>query len=210
LSSRLDVLILNAGIMAIPPGTTSDGYESQVGTNYLGHALLMHILLPTLLKTAELTRNDSRIVVLSSVAHSWTPKGGIAFESLKTNQENVSTVARYGQSKLASILFVREMGRRYSTITAVAVDPGTVKTDLSKSARESSFVIRVADNVISSIVGVSAAEGAWNTLWSATNNRVQSGVFYSPVGKKAEGSRDSANEVLAKQLWEWTTRELQV
>ncbi|KAK7018676.1 short-chain alcohol dehydrogenase [Paramarasmius palmivorus] len=72
LSSRLDILMCNAGVMALPPGLTKDGYEIQFGTNHLGHALLIRLLLPTLLRTAE-TGSDTRIINLSSQGHAGHP-----------------------------------------------------------------------------------------------------------------------------------------
>lgn len=208
-SSRLDILINNAGIMAVPAGTTVDGYEVQFGTNYLGHALLTKLLMPTLLQTAEETGKKSRVVNLSSVAHSWTVKGGIALSTLKSPQADASTVARYGQSKLASILLTRELAHRYPMgIIAVAVDPGTVKTSLSESARKSSLLLRLADNVARCVVGVGVGEGAFNTLWAATSEEVRSGEMYSPVGKWISGSPNSSDKLLAKTLWDWTEAQV--
>ncbi|KUL88999.1 hypothetical protein ZTR_06044 [Talaromyces verruculosus] len=75
-SPRLDILLLNAGVMALPPGITADGYEIQFGTNHLGHALLTKLLLPVLLQTAGRdVGSDVRIVVLSSAAHTVVPNG---------------------------------------------------------------------------------------------------------------------------------------
>jgi retinol dehydrogenase-12 len=81
---RLDILILNAGVMAIPPGTTEQGYENQFGTNHMGHALLTKLLLPTLLKTAEQLGADVRVVALASIGHIGAPRAGILFDLLKT------------------------------------------------------------------------------------------------------------------------------
>lgn len=80
---RLDIVILNAGIMRVRPGTTKEGYEIAFGINYLGHALLTKLLLPTLLRTAELPGADVRVVAVSSEGHKLAPKGGILFDKLK-------------------------------------------------------------------------------------------------------------------------------
>src|SRR5687768_9558515 len=72
MSDRLDILLLNGGIMSVPPGTTDDGYEVQFGTNHMGHALLTKLLLPTLLRTAD-TGADVRVTVLASSAHQYAP-----------------------------------------------------------------------------------------------------------------------------------------
>ena len=80
---RLDILILNAGIMAVPPAMTEQGYEIQFGTNHVGHTLLTKLLLPTLLRTAE-DGNDVRVVALSSIGHTGAPLSGILFDQLKS------------------------------------------------------------------------------------------------------------------------------
>ena len=80
---RLDVLVLNAGIIRVAPGTTAEGYEAHFGINYLGHALLARLLVPTLARTAEQARSDVRVVVVSSEGHAMAPKGGVQFEALK-------------------------------------------------------------------------------------------------------------------------------
>lgn len=75
---RLDILMLNAGIMAAPPGMTCDGYEIQFGTNYVGHALLARLLLPVLERTASTPAADVRIIMLTSAGHNLCPTGGIS------------------------------------------------------------------------------------------------------------------------------------
>lgn len=82
---RLDILVLNAGIIRVAPGTTREGYESHFGINYLGHALLARLLVPVLARTAEQLQPDARVVVVSSEGHAMAPKGGIQFDKLKTS-----------------------------------------------------------------------------------------------------------------------------
>ncbi|TVY56627.1 putative oxidoreductase, partial [Lachnellula suecica] len=140
--SRLDILMLNAGIMAVPPGTTREGYEVQFGTNHVGHALLTKLLMPVMLETAKLPEADVRVVALSSIGHTMAPTQGIVFEGLKSENGGCGTsMARYGQSKLANILFVRELQRRYGDkgITAVAVHPGVVNTELYRTVFSGAF-----------------------------------------------------------------------
>jgi NAD(P)-dependent dehydrogenase (short-subunit alcohol dehydrogenase family) len=86
---RLDIAVLNAGIMRVRPGTTAEGYEIAFGINYLGHALLMKLLMSTLLRTAELPGADVRVVAVSSEGHNLAPKGGILFDKLKGPCENI-------------------------------------------------------------------------------------------------------------------------
>lgn len=215
---RLDILILNAGVMAIPAGTTEQGYEIQFGTNHMGHALLTKLLLPTLLKTAEQPGSDVRVISLASIGHVGAPRSGIVFNQLKTPMDAItdSTFARYGQSKLANILFAKELSRRYADkgITAVSIHPGVVATDLYRTA--------VHWPVIGSLIGLakgylytSVEDGAKGQLWAATApkgdawGQVKSGEYYTPVGVAGQGSSTSNDPRLAEKLWEWTEKELE-
>ena len=102
----------------------------QFGVNHLGHALLVKFLLPTLLRTAAQPSEDVRVVLLTSSAHDWAPRGGIAFDSLQNTQAYLTSKQRYGQSKLANILYARETARSYPAIKNVAVYPGAVDTNI--------------------------------------------------------------------------------
>ena len=129
-SDRLDVLINNAGVMALPASTTKDGYEIQFGTNHIGHFLLTKLLMPTLQRTAE-GKRDVRIVNLSSEGHRLPPRGGLVLKDARSNMASYSTWVRYGQSKLANVLFTRELARRYPAIKSVVLHPGGIDTGLS-------------------------------------------------------------------------------
>jgi retinol dehydrogenase-12 len=83
---RLDILLLNAGIIRVATGTTQEGYEVHFGLNYLGHALLSRLLVPTLVHTAQQQPSaDVRVVVVSSEGHAMAPRGGVQFDTLKTD-----------------------------------------------------------------------------------------------------------------------------
>lgn len=98
--------------MAHPEGLTTDGYELQFGTNFIGHALLVRLLLPTLQQTALQTRfGKVRIMCLTSGSHARAPLAGIIFDMLKTDGSSISIVERYGQSKLANILYDKELAK---------------------------------------------------------------------------------------------------
>lgn len=103
-SQRLDVLVCNAGIMAVPPATTADGYEIQFGTNHLGHALLIKHLLPALLSTAS-DQGDARIVSLTSTGFHMSPSQGIVFKSLQSTQDLGvgGRWKKYGQVRILAI-----------------------------------------------------------------------------------------------------------
>src|SRR5579875_571718 len=124
---QLDLLVNNAGVMAIPRRETADGFEMQFGTNHLGHFALTGLLLPTLID-----RKGARVVTVSSNAH----KGGsIDFDDLQ-HERRYSRWPVYMQSKLANLLFAYELQRRLTAhgapLISVAAHPGTSSTNLVK------------------------------------------------------------------------------
>ncbi|CEJ62738.1 hypothetical protein PMG11_11229 [Penicillium brasilianum] len=217
-SPRLDILMLNAGIMAVPPSVTKDGFEIQFGTNYLGHTFLVHELLPLLVDTAHRQQqkegrapgsDDVRVILLSSVAHRYAPSGGINFGSLKGCAEEMGTVARYGQSKLAMILYGQELAKRYLEFKVAIVHPGQVKTNLGNTASANSLVMRLLWKLTSVFNGVGPETGVLNQLWAATVDSVQSGEYYDPVGVVSrQRSKYTSDGKLAVDLWNWTTHNL--
>lgn len=199
----------NAGIMAVPASLTKDGYEIQFGTNHLGHALLIKLLLPTLLQTASLPNADIRIVILASIAYTLHPQGGIIFKDLKTTQEMTlgGTLQRYGQSKLANILYARSLAKRYPEIMSVAIHPGVVSTGLvaNLSWWKKALVYLSEWGRIKE-----PKDGIVNQVWAATGERsgIVSGGYYEPVGMVGREDKVSSSEVLAEELWKWTEKEL--
>jgi len=118
----LDVLVNNAGIMAVPQGRTVDGFETQLGTNHLGHFALTNLLLPVL---------TDRVVTVSSGLHR---RGQIVLDDLFFTRRRYSAYGAYGQSKLANLLFTLELQRRLhaqgSAVRALAAHPGFAATNL--------------------------------------------------------------------------------
>lgn len=94
-ATRLDLLFCNAGILGAPPGLTDDGYEIHFGVNHLGHALLIKLLMPMLLKTAELY-SDIRVVSTTSDGYRFHAAQGIVFTDLSTRQENLTLIGMFG------------------------------------------------------------------------------------------------------------------
>lgn len=123
---RLDLLIANAGVMAMPYGHTEDGFEMHLGTNHLGHFVLVGRLLPLLLASAP-----SRVVVLSSGGHL---ASDIRWDDPQWDRTEFSKMEAYGQSKTANILHAVELERRYGPlgVHAYAVHPGMVRTELGR------------------------------------------------------------------------------
>ncbi|KAK2608958.1 hypothetical protein QQS21_002534 [Conoideocrella luteorostrata] len=205
---RLDILMLNAGIMAASPGLTENGYEIQFGTNHVGHALLTKLLLPTLERTAQ-SRADVRVVVLSSRGHFLAPREGIRFDSLKTTADELKPFERYGQSKLANVLFARQLAAHYPHLTVTSVHPGIVRTNLVNSMSGVSFTERLL-SPIANYWFTPVNQGAKNQLWASVSQfDIKSGEYYEPVGVSRKASRLARDEDLAKELWDWTAHELE-
>jgi NAD(P)-dependent dehydrogenase (short-subunit alcohol dehydrogenase family) len=207
-STRLDILMNNAGIMAVPPQLTVDGYEIQFGTNHVGHALLTKLLLPTMLKTTQIPGADVRIINLTSNSHNRAPEDGIQFANLRSADKPGTALVRYGQSKLANILYSKELARRYPAIKTVAIHPGTVRTGLTDTMRKSFLLAKVLAPIVFAFSAVGIEEGALNQLWATVSTDVKSGAFYEPVGLESMGSELSRDMSLAGKLWQWTEDEL--
>lgn len=207
-SDRLDILMLNAGIMAAPPGLTKDGYELQWGTNYVGHALLAKLLHPVLEKTAAIPDADVRVIMLSSHGHMYAPKPeGIKFDSLRTPADALGPYGRYGQSKLAMILWVKQAAKVYPQFTFASIHPGVVKTNLMNNATGSPAWIRVLGKIANKVV-TPVDQGARNQLWASVSKQVKTGEYYEPVGIAGTETEFGKNAKLAEKLWDWTEKEL--
>lgn len=211
-NDRLDVLMNNAGIMAVPPGFTKEGFEVQFGTNHMGHALLTKLLMPLLLKTAEKPGSDVRIINVSSGAHMMAPGSGFVPSTITTDMSKYHTYTRYGQSKMANIYFSRALAFKYPSITSVAIHPGRVATPLldgymAHSSMSPMGLFQKAYDVFSKI---SVDKGAVNQLWAAVGDkeRVRSGGYYVPVGKEA-GNAASKVGGKPEELWEWQEAEFE-
>ncbi|KZT20109.1 oxidoreductase [Neolentinus lepideus HHB14362 ss-1] len=206
-SERLDILVCNAGIISEKPALTKDGYEIDFGTNHLGHALIIKLLLPTLLRTAEYHDADVRIVILSSQGFRLHPKSGIVFKELQTTQEDYIHWVRYGQSKLANILYAAELARRYPQITTVSLHPGVAGTNMvANMSTANRWLIYVTS------LGrlLTPEQGAYNSLWAATSDKgkIVNGEYYEPVGKRGTHDKQSNDAKLAEELWEYTETQL--
>ncbi|CAN8104256.1 unnamed protein product [Discula destructiva] len=208
--AQLHILICNAGIMATPAELTKDGIEKQFGVNHLAHALIIRQLSPVLLRTAEAPDSDVRIVSLTSLGWNIHPKEGIAFEQLRTGQESLGgSWVRYGQSKLANILYAAEFARRHPSVTSVSVHPGVVATELVANLNVVKKAIVYAANWARGTMFLAPEQGAYNQLWAAAGVKkadISNGSFYVPIGVESSHTLDDVakDPALAEKLWNWT------
>ncbi|PYH87252.1 short-chain dehydrogenase/reductase [Aspergillus uvarum CBS 121591] len=206
-SDRLDILMLNAGVMAVPPGLTKDGYEIEFGTNHMGHALLTKLLMPLLLKTTD-TGADVRVVSMTSTAFKQAPKDVLDFARLKSTAEHMSGFERYSQSKLANILWARYLAKVYPQLTVASVHPGLVQTELMDRASEAPAIMR-AFRGVAKMMAVTVEQGAKNQLWASVSGDVESGEYYEPIGISGQITDNAKDDQLAEKLWNWTQKELE-
>ncbi|RYP82892.1 hypothetical protein DL769_001501 [Monosporascus sp. CRB-8-3] len=203
-SPRLDILMLNAGLMGCPPKLTKEGYEIQMGTNHVGHALLLKLLTPLLVATAS--SHPVRIVNLASAAWKYAGPEKIQFETLKS-LEGVTPVNRYVQSKIANMLYPQGFAKHHPQLTIVSVDPGEVATQLfSREPGDEQMLFLQTEVAPKQVRPVE--EGVKNQLWAATADGVKSGLHYEPVGVN-EPSGLMLDTELAEKVWEWTQKELE-
>lgn len=207
-TDRLDILMNNAGIMATPPGTTKEGYEIQFGVNHVGHALLTKLLLPKLEATAQQPGADVRIIMLSSAGHALAPKGGVLLDDVHSEMTSINTFTRYGQSKLANILYSNELAKRYPKIRCISINPGSVDTGLKRGLQSSYPWLSPVILFLSIFFANSVQQGALNQLWAATSKDAQSGKYYVPVAKENPGSAYAQDKELGERLWKWTEGEM--
>ena len=214
-SSRLDVLICNAGIMGVPAAMTEDGYEIHMAVNHLAHALLIKLLLPALAAARTISSN-ARVVILTSTAFAWPPTDrGVDIAALKTAQSNLGPMGafgRYCQSKLANLLYTRALAQHHQEITAVSAHPGTVNTGLVTGLHWAQKALVWVTNVGR---WNTPRDGALNSCWASMakegekEGQLRNGGYYEPVGMKGRTSKFSESEELREKLWRWTEAELE-
>ncbi|MEA1833170.1 oxidoreductase [Methylobacterium durans] len=174
----VDALLLNAGIASVPRREeTADGFERQLGTNYLGHFALAGLLLPHLRPGPA-----TRVVAVASIAHR---SGRIHFDDLQLRHGYAPQVA-YRQTKLALLMVALELDRRLRTagsaVRALAAHPGLARTDITRRGDRAGPLARLAGRVIFGAIGQSAARGAGPILYAATAPEAEGGAYYGPDG----------------------------
>lgn len=208
-NSHLDILVNNAGVMTPPTRqSTGDGHELQFGTNHLAHFALTARLLSLLTAAAS-----PRVVTVASIAHR---NGSIAFDNLQSEQ-SYRPMAAYGQSKLANLLFARELQRRSLAegwgITSLAAHPGLSSTDLIPNGMGKGFSGRAAAFFMR-MFGQVPALGALPQIFAAVSPDAVPGGYYGPTGPFQTGgavgvasrSRAAEDDATARRLWETSER----
>ncbi|GAA2207984.1 SDR family NAD(P)-dependent oxidoreductase [Nonomuraea monospora] len=185
---EVDLLVNNAGVGLTPKGLTKDGFETQFGTNHLGHFALTGLLLPLLA-----ARPGARVVTVTSDAHA---AGRIDFDDLGL-ERGYGRMAAYARSKLANLLFALELQRRADRagvdLKSVATHPGTTATNIVKVGPLQPLV---------RLLLKAPAAGAVPSLYAATSPDVRGGEYFGPKARLLRPARAAQSEELAARLWE--------
>ena len=210
----IDLLMNNAGVMALPKRQqTSDGFEMQFGTNYLGHYALTARLLPLLRRAPH-----PRVVNLSSIYHR---RGRIDFSDLQL-QRGYSPYTAYSQSKLAMLMFAFELQKRSDAhgwgLLSNAAHPGYARTDLIANGPGLTGLVSRISMLLQPLMSQSAADGAWPQLYGATAEEAAPAAYYGPGGpfelrghpKLAHVARQARDAEVAKRLWDVSASLTQV
>ncbi|WP_060884792.1 oxidoreductase [Streptomyces caniscabiei] len=204
-SDRLDLLVNNAGVMAVARSRTADGFETQFGTNHLGHFALTGLLLPALLATP-----GARVVTVSSLMHL---RANIDIDDLDSERPYGRWLA-YGRSKTANLLFTHELARRLaangSDVVAAAAHPGYASTNLQTAgpSAEGRKSVERFMRVGNRFFAQSAEGGALPTLYAATAPDVRPDSFIGPSFAMWRGSpapslraRWTRDDRASERLW---------
>ncbi|XP_078673788.1 retinol dehydrogenase 12-like [Branchiostoma floridae x Branchiostoma belcheri] len=198
--SRLDILINNAGIMTCPQWKTEDGFEMQFGTNHLGHFLLTNLLLDKLKTSAP-----SRVVNVASSAHYG---GHIHFDDINL-EKSYGPIKAYCQSKLANVLFTKELDRRMKGkgVTTYSLHPGGIHTELQRHLDASYgwlfYLLKPVFFAGLVLFGKTPRQGAQTTIHCAVSEGLEtsSGLYFTDCAPK-EPIPEAKDEAVAKKLWE--------
>ncbi len=193
----LDMLILNAGIMALPEREVVNSVEKQFAVNHLGHFLLTEKLIDSVVAAKH-----GRVVVVSSMAHVWAPEEGIQFENLDA-EVGYEPFKAYGQSKLANGLFSRELARRLADTNATSnsLHPGVIKTNLGRHLPETEDG-GSDDDSTSSFTWKTIPQGAATSCYVAAHPDVAeiTGYYFSDCNP-AQPNALMQDDAIAEKLW---------
>ncbi|XP_054152566.1 retinol dehydrogenase 11-like [Oppia nitens] len=198
LESTIDILINNAGVMACPEWQTEDGFEMQFGTNHLGHFLLTMHLLPLIKRSS-----NARIVNVSSCGHQL---GDINLNNIMLRNGAYSPMIAYGQSKLANVLFTRELARRLTStnvnnVNVYSLNPGAIQTDL---ARHSDMSKGSVGKFIQRYFFMKPCMGSQTTLYCSLDEQLdnESGFYYNNCRRVTSMVSTATDDHTARKLWD--------
>ncbi|KAF8601567.1 NAD(P)-binding protein [Ceratobasidium sp. AG-I] len=215
---ELHVLFNNGGVMNPPIDIkTANGYDSQFGTNMLGHYLFTMSLLTVLIHTAQ-TCGHARVVNTSSASHWLAPKGGIDYATLVPNdvqsdesRKKLGVEGLYAQSKWGNIAFANELAQRYRSqgIISTSVHPGGIWSELQRHMRPSSI-----ETLLLGLIMWPTPYGAITQLYAGTTPEGlelsgQASTEYLTSWARVTSSRaDTRDEQAGKELWEWLEEQV--
>ncbi|XP_047538778.1 retinol dehydrogenase 12-like [Vanessa atalanta] len=199
--AQINILVNNAGVMMCPKGYTEDGFETQFGTNHLAHFLLTMLLIPRIRNSTP-----ARIVTVSSKAHT---RYGINFDDLNYEKRQYSAAEAYSQSKLANVLFSRELAAKLKEnnimgINTYSLHPGVIRTELGRHLDEVLFKgsRRMIGFVLYPFMKT-PEQGAQTTIYCSVDEKCanETGLYYSDC-VVTNPDRKALNDEHAKMLWE--------
>ncbi|XP_059195948.1 retinol dehydrogenase 12 [Centropristis striata] len=198
---RLDILVNNAGVMMCPLWLTEDGFETQLAVNHLGHFLLTNLLLPRLKSSAP-----SRVVTVSSIAH----RGGrVDFEDLFFSRRAYSPLESYRQSKLANVLFTRELARRHtgSGVSAFCLHPGVIRTELGRHVSSWFPFLGAVLSLPSLLLMKTPRQGSHTSVHCSVAPGLEdrSGRYFSDCVEQ-EAAPEGRDDDAARRLWDESAR----
>lgn len=206
MESQLDLLINNAGVMALGPDDSKDNLDIQIRTNHVNPFYLTLNLIPLLEQS-----KSPRVVFVSSLGHYGTDNPTDLSKLYSQIPTFISGWLRYGNSKLANIHAAKGLALNFPSILSVSLHPGVcVNTNLFSHWLNTPFVgifLKISSDILSRFVGISNEEGAYNTLYTALSPEVtqaQNGDYFTPVGNVTEPSSAASSAAGVEHTWKWT------
>ncbi|XP_024542096.1 short-chain dehydrogenase TIC 32, chloroplastic [Selaginella moellendorffii] len=199
----LNILINNAGIAAGKFVLSEDGLELDFATNYMGHFLLVELLIEDMIKTARESGKEGRIVIVSSEAHRFTPTGGIALDKIN-DKKSFWYATSYGQSKLANLLHCKELSKRLQemgdvNVTVNALHPGSISTGIGRdfNALFTRTIFALGSPFLKNV-----SQGAATTVYAAVHPSLKgiSGKYLMDCNE-ADCHANAKDMKLANKLW---------
>ncbi|KAH7623221.1 hypothetical protein Ndes2526B_g01639 [Nannochloris sp. 'desiccata'] len=197
--TTVDILICNAGIVGGPLSYTKQGFEQNIGVNHVGHFYLTQLLLPKL-KASGTVKTPSRVVVVASLNYEI---GGIDLEDLNYENRKYNPIIAYSNSKLATMLFARQLAHRMKAenapVSVVSLHPGLINTGLTRNLGLAGYITRF----LARMTGKSIPQGAATSVYCATASGIPSGSYWEDCCQK-EPKPNALDDEMARKLWEKT------